>query len=148
MTLRPAILREAAAVAAYTMICYVVMISGAYAADIALQTDYLSQLDPMVVGALSGFAGGTIRAVRSDVPTLKAMKIDALPGAFAGGFAWPMTLTIFGPVLSTLQSTADVVLTIGAKVGVAGLLTGACLSFLIGAAESVFRVFTERGGAA
>lgn len=146
MTLRRDILWEAAAVSAYTMICYAAMIGGAYAADAVLQTDFLSRLDPALVGAVAGFSGGTIRAIRSDVPTIKAMKLDAIPGAFAGGFAWPLTLSIFGPVLSTLQSTAEVVLTLGAKVGVAGLLTGACLSLFIGAAESVFRVFKSKGG--
>ncbi len=146
MTRGRCIIWEAVAVASYTTLCYVLMVSGAYAADAILQTDYLSQMDPAVVGAMAGFAGGTIRAIRSDVPTRKALIADAIPGTLAGSFAWPLTLSIFGPVLSTLQTTADVVLTLGAKVGVAGLLTGVCLSLFIGAAESVFKVFKKEGG--
>lgn len=140
------ILWEAAAVAAYTTLCYVLMMGGALAADVILRTDYLSQMDPAIVGALAGFAGGTIRAIRSDVPTRRALVADAIPGSLAGLFAWPLTLSIFGPVLSTLQTTADIVLTLGAKVGVAGLLTGVCLSLFIGAAESVFKVFKKGDG--
>lgn len=143
--IRRCVLVEAGAVAAYTTMCYAAMIGGAYAADAMLQTDYLSQMDPALVGALAGFSGGTIRAIRSDVPTRSALIADAIPGALAGSFAWPLTLSIFGPVLSTLQTTADVVLTLGAKVGVAGLLTGVCLSLFIGAAESVFKVFRKGG---
>lgn len=131
-------IREAFDIAAWATVFYALMIGGAYAADAVLQTDLLSRLYPEVVGALGGVAGGTIRAMRAEVPTVRALLMDAFPGGLAGLFAWPVTLAIFGPVLSTLQTTTDVVLTIGAKIGVAGLITGVCLSLLIGFLESIF----------
>lgn len=137
---------EAASVAIYTTLILVALTGTAFAAGVVADTDYLSRMDPVLTGAFAGFAGGSIRALRNDVPTKRALAVDAVPGGLAGAFAWPLTLSIFGPVLSTLQSTADVVLTFGAKVGVAAMLTGACLSVFIGAAESVFKRFTRKDG--
>lgn len=136
--------REAVIAGLVSALGCVVPTSAALAADALAGTDLLSRLDPAMVGGLSGAAGGTIRAMRADVPTARALVVDAGTGGLAGGFAWPFTLAIFGPLIGTLQTTADVILTLGAKVGVAGLLTGVCLSVAIGAAERVFQAF--RGG--
>ncbi len=139
-------IREASIITAWAMLIWAAMIGAAAAADATLHTDLMSRFDPALVGAFGGFAGGTIRAMRADVLTSRAMLTDAVPGMLAGAFAWPVTLAIFGPLLATLQTTADVVLTLGAKVGVASLLTGVCLSLFIGLAETIFSAAQKREG--
>lgn len=137
--------KEAAIVAGVAAAVLIGTTGAAWAADALLNTDLLSQIDPTLVGALSGATGGTVRAIRADQPTLRTLAVDGISGAGAGAFAWPFTLAMFGPVLGTLQTTTDIALTQGAKIGVGGMITGACLALVIGAAETVLGRFSRRG---
>lgn len=93
-------IKEGLITALVAAICCVVPTGAALAAMASglAPPDMLSHVDLGVIGAASGASGGTIRAMRADTPTLRALTMDAGTGALAGFWTWPFTLSIFGPV--------------------------------------------------